>query len=294
MSRSIPEALYNIYGSDVTIVEQTPVYGGDINESCLLFLSNGERVFIKKNSGKPADFFAAEADGLRAMESTGTIGTAHVLDTGRDGDSLFLILEYIEKGHKPPGFFESFGRQLAEMHRADTAAYVSGGQFGFLSDNYIGATRQINSPCDTWIEFFRTRRLEVQFRMAWEYFDEPDRSRVGVLLDRLEDLLVEPEHPSLVHGDLWGGNYMVGVNGEPILIDPAVYVGHAEVDIAMTELFGGFSPGFYDAYKAGNPFESGYSDRRELYNLYHMLNHLNLFGGAYLGGVLRTVRRYAG
>lgn len=294
MSRSVAESIKNIYGPDVTVVGQTHVYGGDISESYLYSLSNGERVFIKKNSGKPADFFTAEAEGLKAMEATGTIRTAHVLDTGREGDSLFLILEYVENGFKTSGFFEKFGRQLADMHRADTSAYVSDGRFGFLADNYIGATRQINSPCDTWIEFFRTRRLEVQFRMAWDCFDESDRSRIGKLLDRLDDLLTEPEHPSLIHGDLWGGNFMVGENGEPVLIDPAVYVGHAEADIAMTELFGGFASDFYEAYKAEYPFAPGYSDRRDIYNLYHLLNHLNLFGGAYLGGVLRIVRRYTG
>lgn len=292
MSRSVAEAVKEIFGSDVTVTGHTPVYGGDINESGLLTLSNGERVFIKRNSGKPDDFFTAEADGLKAIADTDTIRVPGVLGSGSDSGELFLLLEYIEKGYKTPDFFNVFGRQLADMHHADTSKYVQGGVYGFLTDNYIGATRQINTPAGSWIDFYRNSRLEVQFRMALDYFDETDRKRIRQLLDRLNDLLIEPEHPSLIHGDLWGGNFMVGNAGEPMLIDPAVYVGHAEADIAMTELFGGYAPEFYDTYKAENPFEPGYADRRDLYNLYHLLNHLNLFGGSYLGGVLRTVRRY--
>ncbi len=286
---SIEEAIKDIYGSSVSITGKRPVYGGDINDSSLLALSNGEKVFLKENHDKGDDFFAAEAAGLRAIEATGTIDAAHVITYGTD----YLLLEYIETGSKNSSFWEAFGRGLAAMHRSDTSAFVSDGRFGFDTDNYIGASRQLNKACDTWIDFFRTMRLEVQFKMADRYFDDTDRKRISKLLDRLDDLLIEPAHPSLLHGDLWGGNFMVSKDSQPLLIDPAVYVGCAEADIAMTELFGGFAPAFYESYKKENPFEAGYTDRRDLYNLYHILNHLNLFGGSYLSGVLRTIRRFA-
>ncbi len=286
---SIEEAIKDIYGSSVSITGKSPVYGGDINDSSLLALSNGEKVFLKENHGKGDDFFAAEATGLRAIEATGTIDAAHVITYGTD----YLLLEYIETGSKSSSFWEAFGRGLAAMHKAGTSGFVSGGRFGFDKDNYIGASRQLNKSGDTWIGFFRSMRLEVQFKMADRYFDDADRKRISHLLERLDDLLIEPAHPSLLHGDLWGGNFMVSKDSMPVLIDPAVYVGCAEADIAMTELFGGFAPAFYDSYRRENPFEPGYSDRRDLYNLYHILNHLNLFGGSYLSGVLRTIRRFA-
>lgn len=286
---SIEEAIKDIYGSSVSITGKSPVYGGDINDSSLLALSNGEKVFLKENHGKGDDFFAAEATGLRAIEATGTIDAAHVITYGTD----YLLLEYIETGSKSSSFWEAFGRGLAAMHKAGTSGFVSGGRFGFDKDNYIGASRQLNKSGDTWIGFFRSMRLEVQFKMADRYFDDADRKRISHLLERLDDLLIEPAHPSLLHGDLWGGNFMVSKDSMPVLIDPAVYVGCAEADIAMTELFGGFAPAFYDSYRRENPFEPGYSDRRDLYNLYHILNHLNLFGGSYLSGVLRTLRHFS-
>ena len=328
MNESLSDKIKEIYGTDVTIKEKSPIYGGDIIESFMVTLSNGERFFLKENSGKPADFFTAEAEGLRAIEATGTIDCAHVIGTGSYGRTSYLLLEVVETGYKKPGFWDDFGRRLAAMHRADTSSFLGGrkqpvtvydavdsatmngegqpdfsnqtdmtvsasaGRFGFCIDNFIGATRQINDPRDTWIDFYRTNRLEYQFKLAWEYFDNSDRATIHGLLDGLDRWLIEPEHPSLLHGDLWGGNFMTGSNGEPVLIDPAVYVGHAEADIAMTELFGGFAPEFYDSYRSAFPFEPGYADRRDLYNLYHLLNHLNLFGGSYLGGVLRIVRRF--
>ncbi len=290
----IEEAIKGKYGSSVVITGKSPVYGGDINDSSLLALSNGAKVFLKENRAKGENFFAAEAAGLRSIAATSAIDAAHVISSGTDNGKAYLLLEYIETGSKSITFWETFGRKLAMMHKADTTDFVSNGRFGFDTDNYIGATPQKNSAKESWIEFFRTMRLEVQFRMADKYFDSEDRKRISRLLDRLDDLLVEPDHASLLHGDLWGGNFMVSKDSQPVLIDPAVYVGHAEADIAMTELFGGFAPAFYDSYKSENPFAAGYADRRDIYNLYHILNHLNLFGGSYLSGVQRTVRRYAG
>lgn len=294
MNNTISEAIREKYGNGVSVTGRSHVYGGDINESSLLTLSNGEKMFVKQNRGMKTDFFEAEAQGLRSIASTGAVKAARPVAVGIDEGRPYLLLEYISSGQKTSSFWEDFGRKLAGMHRAGTSSFTEGGLFGYISDNYIGSTRQINTVHSSWIDFYRTRRLEPQFKMAWRYFDKAVQDMTGRLLDGLDRWLIEPDHPSLLHGDLWGGNFMVSEDGEPVLIDPAVYVGHAEADIAMTELFGGFAPAFYDSYRAENPFADGYGDRRDLYNLYHLLNHLNLFGRSYLGGVVRIISHYAG
>ncbi len=285
--------LSDLMEKDITVREKRHVAGGDINETYLLTLSDGSRVFVKENRGKPGDFFTAEATGLAALAATKTIPVAKVIGTGSEGSTLFLFLHYIESAPKASGFWETFGRDLAALHGADASSFVNGGNFGFLRDNYIGATRQVNTPCDTWIDFYRTMRLEKQFEMAAHYFDDTQKSRILRLLDSLGNLLIEPKSPALLHGDLWAGNFMADSTGRAALIDPAVYVGHPEADIAMTELFGGFAPQFYDAYREATPLEPGYRDRRDLYHLYQLLNHLNLFGGSYYGSVMRILMRYS-
>ena len=245
---------------------------------------------MKANRTVSPAFFQAEADGLEAIRDAGPIRVPAVIAVGHD-DSVgsYLFLEWIENKGQKRDFWEAFGHNLAAMHLAPTPAY-----FGWKMNNYIGARPQINSPHDNWVAFYRDCRLAPQFRDARHYFDTDMKKRFTRLLDRLDEYLVEPPHPSLLHGDLWAGNYITGPDGHAWLIDPAVYIGHAEADIAMTELFRGFHPDFYAAYKEVNPLQPGYADRRDLYNLYHLLNHLNLFGTGYLGSVQRIVRRYAG
>ena len=179
------------------------------------------------------------------------------------------------------------------MHQAETSALLSEGRFGLDRDNYIGAGEQINTPKASWVDFFRECRLSVQLRRASHYFDHNLLALSSRLLDRLSELLTEPASPALLHGDLWSGNYIEGSDGKAWLIDPAVYLGHPEADLAMTELFGRFHPGFYRAYQEESPLQAGYEDRRDLYNLYHLLNHLNLFGPSYLSAVAGIIRRYA-
>lgn len=285
---SFKAALLETIGTaDVTI---QPVSGGDIN--CAYRLSgNGQLVFMKANRERSVDFFIAEVAGLRAIAETRTIRVPEVLATGRDGKyGAFLLLEW-SRGTPSADFFENFGRRLAEMHKAETGGIVKG--FGFSMDNYIGAGKQENTPKENWTDFFRDHRLVPQLRKADYWFDSTDRKRITRLLDNLGDYLPEPDFPSLLHGDLWSGNYITGNDGEAWLIDPAVYVGHAEADLAMTELFGGFPGQFYEAYNEVNRIDTGYKDRRDLYNLYHLLNHLNLFGGWYLGEVKEILRRYS-
>ena len=265
----------------------TPVYGGDINDAYKLALTDGRQVFMKANRSAGLSFFQAEADGLEAIRATGAISVPKVLAVGRDQQyGAFLLLEWVETVPNDPDFWESFGRSLARMHQAPTS------RFGWGKDNYIGASPQINTQRDNWIEFYRDCRLAPQFKRAQRYFDPSMHKRITRLLDHLEDHLVEPPHPSLLHGDLWSGNFIPGNDGQAWLIDPAVYVGHAEADLAMTELFGGFAPAFYSAYREISPLQPGYEHRRDLYNLYHLLNHLNLFGGGYLSSVLKVLNRY--
>jgi fructosamine-3-kinase len=259
---------------------------------------------MKANHRENSGFFRAEAEGLEALRSAGAISVPGVIARGTDSNESFLLLEYIEEGRRSPAASEELGRRLAQLHMADTenmtvsddmpgtANLVPGGRYGFLHDNYIGAGFQCNEPAETWSEFFIERRLRPQFERASYYWDIDERKMIDRFLDRADRYLAEPERPSLLHGDLWAGNYMIDSTGEPWLIDPAAYVGHAEADLAMTELFGGFDRRFYDSYRETAGIDPGYSDRRDLYNLYHLLNHLNLFGGSYLHSVLSIVKRY--
>lgn len=298
---SLAAAVADVSGAEIT--EKRAVPGGDINRAYVLSLSNGERAFVKENARANRDFFRAEAEGLAAMKKTGAVRTPAVLAAGTDGDRSFLLLSYIASGRPGPHTMEQLGHDLAAMHAADTAAFLPAageaaedegpGRYGFLHDNYIGSGFQLNTPKESWVAFFRECRLRPQFARAGGYFDAADKKRIERFLDHLDRYLAEPAHPSLLHGDFWAGNYMVDTGGAPWLIDPAAYVGHAEADIAMTELFGGFDQAFYGAYKEAAGLSADYRDRRDLYNLYHLLNHLNLFGGSYLSSVLAILHRYA-
>ena len=290
---TLDDAIAALFGENLRIVSKRPVYGGDINESYRLSLSDGTAVFMKSNTLKNQSFFEAEAKGLDALRKTNTIGIPQPLGIGIDEtrNISFLLMEYLEPAAKIGEYWEVFGRELAALHRAVVTA---DGKlpFGFASDNYIGASVQKNMPKDSWITFFRECRLLPQMRMAERYFDTGMRKQCMKLLDHLDDYLVEPEFPSLIHGDLWSGNAACGPDGKAWIFDPAAYVGHFEAELAMTELFGSYPDSFYHAYDEVNHIDSGYQDRRDLYNLYHLLNHLNLFGGSYLNAVERILNIY--
>ncbi|MBR2717002.1 MAG: fructosamine kinase family protein [Oscillospiraceae bacterium] len=292
---SLDEGIRAAFGSGQSVVSMTGVSGGDINRAYRLTLKDGARVFMKANTRDNLAFFTAEAEGLSAIAAAGAIRTPELLGTGTDDRyGAFLLLSWAEAGPKSGTYWETFGANLAAMHLADASALVSGGRFGFLHDNFIGSRRQINSPRGSWTAFFRDCRQAPKLQAADRrgYFDAEDRKRITKLLDRLDEHLTEPERPSLLHGDLWSGNFITGEDGEAWLIDPAAYVGHAEADIAMTELFGGFPPAFYGAYREAHPLQPEYGHRRDLYNLYHLVNHLLMFGAAYLGPVRRILRAY--
>ncbi len=290
---SLIDAVRGVFGEEAKICQKKPVSGGDINRAYMLILSDGRKVFMKENAEANLDFFAKEIIGLAAIRESGAISVPEVYAYGVDEGRSFLMMEAVIPGKRVPDFYEDFGKSLYSMHSSDCGKYSQGGLFGFPCDNYIGAGYQENTPEAKWVDFFRNRRLVPQIRRAEHYFDRSERAAVDRLIGKLDDLLVEPPKPALLHGDLCSGNFIEGSDGRAWLIDPAAYVGHPEADIAMTELFGGFPRSFYEGYYSEAVKASGYEDRRDIYNLYHLLNHLNMFGSSYLGAVLNIVRRYA-
>ena len=288
---SLWEAVRDLFGNERSVIRSRSVSGGDINDAKALFLDDGTVLFMKANQAKAIGNFLAEAQGLQAIAATGAVRTPELLGVGVDGAGAFLLMEYVTGCRRVDGYWAVFAHELAKMHRAGTDPEIG---FGFRSDNYIGSNIQINTPHSSWISFFRDCRLEPQFRTASGYFGGGDWKKITYLLDHLDRYLTEPSAPSLLHGDLWSGNVITGNDGKAWLIDPAVYYGHPEADLAMTSLFGGFTGTFYETYREDAGLEPGYEDRRDLYNLYQLLNHLNLFGGGYLPSVTGILRRYAG
>jgi protein-ribulosamine 3-kinase len=265
-----------------------PVGGGDINEAFGATLEGGERVFVKANAHAPAELFVREAEGLAALRTAGALRVPEVLASGEAAGWRFLVLEWLESAASAPGFAARFGEGLAELHRCSRPA------FGFTHDNFIGSLPQSNREHARWVDFFREERLRPQLALARRggRLGAGALARADELLERLEDLVPGGSRPSLLHGDLWGGNTMLDERGEPALLDPAIYYGEREAELAFTELFGGFSAELYAAYRAVWPLEPGYEARRDLYNLYPLLVHTNLFGGHYAARVDQVVRRY--
>ena len=276
------------------IVRRERIYGGDINKAWRAELKDGSEVFMKTNAPENAAFFEAEAKGLEAMRATNTIGIPEVLEYGAAEDYSYLVLEYLKPAQKRPDYWETFGHELAKMHKAPVGAVwgKSTALFGFPSDNFIGYTKQMNTPSASWVEFYRDCRLVPQIKMADHYFDAAIRAKFTKLLDNLGSFLEEPAAPSLLHGDLWSGNILCGPDGKAWILDPACYCGHAEVDLAMTQLFSQLPSSFYSAYNEVYAISPEYTDRRDLYHLYQLLNHLNMFGSGYFGEVISILNEY--
>ena len=292
--RAVEEAVREATGREVRIAGARGVGGGCIHDARLLELEGGGRLFLKSNASAPDDLFPAEAEGLRALAGVDAIRVPGKPVAGRVGDACFLVMEAIPTGRPKAGFFEDFGRRFATLHRRSAERH--GGRFGFPHDNYLGATPQPNGWSADWVELFRVRRLGHQLELARRRGrSDGELDRLGErLMGRLGDWLDLPAEPScLLHGDLWSGNFLADAEGGPVLVDPAAYYGHREADLAMTELFGGFAPSFYDAYEEIWPLPPGSPERREIYKLYHLLNHLNLFGRGYRDGCLAILRRLA-
>jgi len=251
------------------------VGGGCINQSYAI--SDGNRTyFVKINQASQVAMFAAEALGLQQMLEAASIRVPKPICWGTAEDSAYLVLEWLELSRGDTKSWQEMGRRLAAMHQQ-----ASSDAFGWSRNNNIGSTPQINDWTADWAEFYAQNRLGYQFQQAQRrrgYFPQQKS-----LLASVPQLLAHQPQSSLVHGDLWGGNAACTPTGEPVIFDPAVYFGDREVDLAMTELFGGFPTAFYRGYNEVWPLDSGYESRKLLYNLYHVLNHFNLFGGSYEG-----------
>lgn len=261
-----------------------PVGGGDISTAWRADSSDGP-IFLKTGPREHLDMFQAEADGLEELRLAGAMLVPAVLASGSTESASFLILQWLKLESPTPATDRLSGRQLALLHRHTR------GKFGWRRDNYIGSTPQHNDREDDWLTFFRDQRLAFQLGLAARNGFATALAADGArLIERLPDIIgdYQPE-ASLLHGDLWGGNCSV-CGGRPVIYDPAVYYGDRETDLAMTHLFGGFGPEFYQGYETAWPLADGHRRREPLYQLYHVLNHLNLFGGSYLGRSLGLIR----
>jgi fructosamine-3-kinase len=286
VSNSIEQAIAAATGESFTALSTEPVSGGCINDAVCLRGAD-RRFFVKLNHIDELDMFAAEAAGLRAILDSNCLRAPQPVCHGISEGRSFLVLEFIDM--IPPGEQASreLGEKLAVMHGS------TGSSFGWVSDNYIGTTPQQNPQTDNWIDFVRDQRLGFQLALA------QGNGAPAVLFERGQRLMQElpalfggyRPAPSLLHGDLWGGNWGCAADGSPVIFDPAIYYGDREADIAMTELFGGFDDRFYQSYRQAWTLDPGYSSRKVLYNLYHILNHYNLFGGGYAGQALGMIDR---
>ena len=289
MDSQLRKAIADAMGTEIR--ESRRIGGGSINEAAIVTTPAG-RFFVKWNRHPIPDQFDREAEGLHAMRASGTrlVIPEPVVCRRPSGEvPAFLVLEYLEPGPRRPDFDEELGRGLAELHRATADA------FGFDHDNYCGATPQPNTWTADWVTFYRENRLRFQIELAARKrsVSACDRATYDRLLGRLDDLLdADAERPALIHGDLWSGNLHGTPDGRPSVIDPAAYYGHREAELGMMSLFGGFSSRVYAAYDEVFPLKPGWRERLPLYELYHVLNHYNLFGGGYGSQALAIARRF--
>lgn len=275
--QDIEQAVTTATGEAFVLDQQTSIGGGCIN-TAMKISGSGRELFVKLNDSRLQDMFEAEADGLRELAAAQAVRVPEPICTGVSGSQAFIVMEYVAlDGAITTTSMQRFGEQLAQMH------HYTQSRFGWHRDNTIGSTSQQNSWDSDWLTFWRQQRLGYQIQLAMRHGLD---SRVLQKAERLQDALpvffrtYQPA-ASVLHGDLWSGNYGIGHDGEPVIFDPAVYFGDREADLAMTELFGGFGREFYAAYQANWPLDPGYAQRKLLYNLYHILNHFNLFGGGY-------------
>jgi len=279
-------ALNNKLKKSIVIEHAEKVYGGDINETFVLHTSEGN-YFLKVNNHTQYDMFEKEFNGLQVLQATNTINVPQPFFCGTGNGKIFLVMEHIEKGKPKSNFWQSFGEQLAALHKQTQL------QFGFNENNYIGSLPQENKPTDAWTEFYSMQRIMPLIEKAYNQNKcaKEDLLKAAKLCTRFAELFPQ-EPPALLHGDLWSGNYMVNQKGEPVIYDPAVYYGHREMDIAMSLLFGGFDKSFYNYYNEAFPLEKNWQKRVPLCQLYPLLVHLILFGGHYYYSVINIINSF--
>ena len=287
MWQAISEHIGATTGAPFTIVTTQSIGGGSINTAYMV--SDGSQsYFVKTNSANRLDMFEAELEGLNEIDSAKAIKVPRAFCVGTSSGNSYIVMEYlaIHRRGGSSASMEQLAEDLATMHRHTST------QYGWHRDNTIGSTPQINEPSSDWVEFYQQHRLAFQYQLAAKQGYGQLLRRGELLISNVADFFSDYSPPaSLLHGDLWSGNYAIDDSGIPVIFDPAVYYGDREADIAMTELFGGFSSSFYSAYNATYPLDAGYKTRKILYNLYHILNHLNLFGGGYLGQAERMTEQ---
>ena len=273
---AIEMQLQDVLGEPVNLSAPQTVGGGSINQSCRVN-SGQQSWFVKLNRAESLGMFVAEAEGLKALSEAGALRIPQPLCWGHDDQQAWLVMESLELGGS--GDAVELAEGLASVHRIQSA------RFGWHRDNTIGSTPQINTQHPDWVSFWRENRLGYQLKLAadkgyggeLQSLGEKLMADLPVLFNRYQPLA------SMMHGDLWGGNLAALADGTPVIYDPAFYYGDREADLAMTQLFGGFGRRFYDAYNEAWPLDDGYSVRKTFYNLYHIINHLNMFGGGYHG-----------
>ncbi|MGL5834638.1 MAG: fructosamine kinase family protein [Waterburya sp.] len=274
MWKEIAQAISQSTGQKFAIASTKSVSGGCINQGYQVS-SQEQTYFVKLNDGSKVEMFVAEALGLQQMYATQTITVPQPICWGTAGNSSFIVLQWLDLGTGSNSSWTAMGYQLAAMHRA-----VTNQGFGWSRNNTIGSTPQINTWMNNWADFFAEQRIGFQLKLAQRRGGNfPETNRV---VDAVREQLAgwQPQ-ASLLHGDLWSGNAAISRDGAPIILDPATYYGDRETDLAMTELFGGFPKAFYDGYNEAWSLDNCYSQRKNIYNLYHILNHFNLFGGGY-------------
>jgi fructosamine-3-kinase len=285
--KAVLELLKEKLNKKVELITFSSVGGGSINDA-FRFETNCGSYFIKKNSASRfPQMFDKEISGLQLLDSVKEIPVPEVIGSGESGDEAFLALRFIESAGKSKYFWEDFGKRLANLHRHSSTF------FGLDHDNFIGSLFQSNRKHDHWADFFREERLEVQVKLARDH-GKLCRETINAFEKfylKIHEIFPN-EPPAIIHGDLWGGNFMVNENGEAVIIDPAVYYGHREMDLAMSQLFGGFDSRFYEAYHHQYPLEKGWQQRMDYCNLYPLMVHVNLFGGGYLGSVNSILRKF--
>lgn len=284
----ILEALQEACGTAITAIRFASVGGGSINDTYQVIANTGQHFFAKVN--KAADLpslFLCEQQGLELLAAAQVIRVPLVIATGEVGTWQVLLLEWIEQGLMNTRFWQQFGEKLAALH------IPSNRPFGLPVNNFMGALPQNNEPAGDWCNFFRLRRLEPQVKLAVDnHLLSKQQAQQFEGLYRQLPAIFEAGPPGLLHGDLWSGNFLCDEQGQPVLIDPAVYFGHRSVDLGMTTLFGGFDAAFYESYFFHAPPVPNYREQWEVCNLYPLLIHLNLFGKGYLPDILRTIECY--
>ncbi len=279
--------LENAYSKSITVKSSNFKSGGCISNALKLNTSNGD-YFLKWQVGIPEDMFQKEAEGLKLLAANGSIRIPKVFAFGKLEERHYLLLEHIESSAPSNNYWENFGYALSEMHRNSSSQ-----KYGLNHDNYIGKLPQKNGFNKDWIDFFIHNRLEYQLKLAIDnrMVNNSFIDRYRKFYELLPDLL-PTDQPALLHGDMWSGNVMIGQDGEVCLIDPAVYFGHREIELAFTQMFGGFDYIFYKSYNASYPLASGFDERVDIYNIYPHMVHVNLFGQSYLNGVESVLRKY--